>query len=113
MLRVLYLFSSHICEISGSILEEVFFFFFAEWVLRIVDAAEMGARVGRSVSPVHRSSFLLWTLLLLILWLTCVQGTWGPGVYKYQTGTALHKDLSKRYGFYDITEVTCSCQLKF
>ncbi|KAK9974859.1 hypothetical protein ABG768_022927 [Culter alburnus] len=71
----------------------------------------MGAHDGRSVSAVHRSSFLLWTLLL-ILWLTCVQGTWGPGVYKYQTGTALHKDLSKRNWCPQTVTKTVTCQVQ-
>ncbi|XP_016137260.1 EMI domain-containing protein 1-like isoform X1 [Sinocyclocheilus grahami] len=71
----------------------------------------MGARDGRSVSAVHRSSFLLWTLLL-ILWLTCVQGTWGPGVYKYQTGTALHKDQSKRNWCPQTVTKTVTCQVQ-
>ncbi|XP_048043469.1 EMI domain-containing protein 1 isoform X1 [Megalobrama amblycephala] len=71
----------------------------------------MGAHDGRLVSAVHRSSFLLWTLLP-ILWLTCVQGTWGPGVYKYQTGTALHKDLSKRNWCPQTVTKTVTCQVQ-
>ncbi|XP_057219321.1 EMI domain-containing protein 1 isoform X2 [Triplophysa rosa] len=69
----------------------------------------MGACDGRAVSSVYRRSFLSWTPLVLVLWLTCVQGTWGPGAFKYQI---LHKDTSKRNWCPQTVSKTVTCQVQ-
>ncbi|XP_035385844.1 EMI domain-containing protein 1 isoform X3 [Electrophorus electricus] len=70
----------------------------------------MGSWHGDSASAAYRRTF---RRTLLLLWLACVaRGTWGPGLYKYQTATSLNKDPTKRNWCPQSVTMTVTCQVQ-
>ncbi|XP_047673995.1 EMI domain-containing protein 1-like [Tachysurus fulvidraco] len=71
----------------------------------------MSACPSRSVSALHRCGSRN-TLLLLVCLVCGITGTWGPGLYSYQTGTSLNRDPSKRNWCPQTVTKTVTCQVQ-